>query len=187
MSATAPLDLGKYIEAEQIKKRELDDAQEKLNKCNSDLESYKAEIKQNMRDDKQPNEDTRNKLQILMTNVRAGEFALENAKARYIRARNTAAGVKAADAQALQRDTGAGVSPMGMSPVGPGALPKLEVSGTGTMAPSAQRSPSPPRGCFGRLCGKSNKSKSETAGGRKSRIRKLKTKRTYKKRRTSRK
>lgn len=56
---------------------------------------------------------------------------------------------------------------------------------------SAERSPSP-RGCFGWLCNKSKKrnpspSNSATAGGRKSRIRKLKTKRTYKKRRTSRK
>lgn len=193
MSATAPLDLGKYIEAEQIKKRELDDAQAAYDKCISDRDSY---VKQHTKATLEQDKNKKEELIKLMTKVNITENALKHATARYIMARDKAADVKGAYEQARRnsgRDTGAGVSPKDMSPVGPDrALPDLVVSGTGTMAPSAQSSQSPPRGCFDCFRGKSKKrdtspSKSATAGGRKSRIRKLKTKRTYKKRRTSRK
>lgn len=79
--------------------------------------------------------------------------------------------------------------PQGAASAASAASVNLEVASASPA--SAQRSPSPSpsstKGCFDCFRGNSNKSKSATAGGRKSRIRKLKTKRTYKKRRTSRK
>ena len=191
----------KYTEGEKMAKKELDEAQAAYDKCNSDLESYKEKIKENIRDRKTVDEKkTKDELRRLMTNEKRAKNELTHAQIRYdsiLRTKTTlAARENALRLFKQQRDSGAGVNPMAMPHVDP-ALPNLEVN-RGTMAmavpghsdaTSAQRSPSPV-GCWGRWC-KSNKRdsspSSKTAGGRKYKSKRFKTKRTYKKRRTSRK
>jgi len=213
LATTEKKGLDKYIEAEQITKRALDDATAAYHKCISDRDSY---VTQHTKATLEQDKNKREELKRLITEVNRAKIALTHAEESHTRALNTktklqeAADVEAnferAKAQALrnrqqlqQRDSGAGVGPM-MSPVVPDRDVPVVVSGPSqrpmVMAvqsqpndPPAQRSPSP-RGCW--WCGKSKKRgtsppKSATAGGRKSRIRKLKTKRTYKKRRTARK
>jgi hypothetical protein len=203
-------DVEKYTEGEKMAKKELDKAQAAYDKCNSELESHTETIKEKMRVGKPADDErTMDKLRRLMTNEKRAKNHLDHAQIRYDSIKRTLdfklteqminRKLQANKSAARSSDSGAGVMSMTMPHVDP-ALTNLEVS-RGAMAmavpsqsdaTSAQRSPSPtsPVGCWGRWC-KSKKRdsspSSKTAGGRKYKSKRFKTKRTYKKRRTSRK
>jgi hypothetical protein len=196
----------KYTEGEKMAKKELDDAQAAYDECNSELETYKKTIiAKKLPDDTR----TRGELRRLMNNEKRAKNHLDHAQLRYDSIKRTLdlklteqmikRQLKAnKSAAARSSDSGAGVMSMAMPHVDPGALPTLEVS-RGAMAmavpsqsdaTSAQRSPSPtsPVGCWRGWCkSKKRDSPSKTGGGRKYKSKRFKTKRTYKKRRTSRK
>jgi hypothetical protein len=198
-------DVEKYTEGEKMSKKDLDKAQAAYDECKSELDSHTETIKYKLRARK-PTEykRTMGELAQLMTNERRAKNELTHAQLRYdliLNAKTTlVARENALRLHKQQRDTGAGV--MSMPRVDP-ASPNLEVS-RGTMAmavavpASAQREPfpEPTKGCWKGWCKGKDESKkrdgdgspsSKNAGGRKYKSKRFKTKRTYKKRRTSRK